>query len=71
MQCYFAAGASVGFGAFGSHHSPSWRYLSIAMPASRPAPAALMTVAAPVTMSPPAKTPFLVVRPVFSDSTRM
>ena len=29
----FAAGTAFGFGAFGSHHSPSARYLSIAMPA--------------------------------------
>ena len=40
------------------------RYVSIARAARRPAPIAEMTVAPPVTMSPPAKTPAFCVAPV-------
>jgi len=43
------------FGA--SSHSPDCKYWSIDAAALRPAPMARITVAAPVTMSPPAKTP--------------
>jgi len=42
----------------------SFRYSSIALAAFLPAPIALITVAAPVTTSPPAKTPHLEVAPV-------
>ena len=45
-------------------HSPVCRYSSIEAAALRPAPMARITVAAPVTMSPPAKTPFFEVRSV-------
>ena len=42
---------------------------SIAFAASLPAPIARITVAAPVTASPPAYTPSLDVLPVFSSAT--
>jgi len=45
-------------------HSPVLRYSSIDAAALRPAPMARITVAPPVTMSPPAKTPFFEVRRV-------
>ncbi len=45
-------------------HFP-FKYSSIALAAFLPAPIALITVAAPVTTSPPAKTPHLEVAPVF------
>ena len=43
--------------------------LTISCPALRPAPMARMTVAAPVTMSPPAKTLGMEVSPVFSSAS--
>ena len=51
-------------GLAGASHSPVVRYSSIDAAALRPAPMARMTVAPPVTMSPPAKTPFFEVRRV-------
>ena len=47
----------------------SFKYSSIAVAAFLPAPIALITVAAPVTTSPPAKTPHLEVAPVSSSAT--
>ena len=46
-----------------------WMYYDIAAAAFLPAPMARITVAAPVTASPPAKTPGRVVAP-FSSATR-
>ena len=54
----------------GEPRSPDRRYASMAAAALRPAPIARMTVAPPVTMSPPAKTPGLDVR-IVSGSTSM
>ena len=48
--------------AAGTSHSPVFRYSFMDAAALRPAPMARITVAAPVTMSPPAKTPFFEVR---------
>src|SRR5690606_10410625 len=45
------------------------KYSWIAVAARRPAPIAKMTVAPPVTMSPPANTPVRLVRPVASSTT--
>ena len=54
-----------------SYQPPVCRYSSIERAALRPAPMARMTVAAPVTMSPPAKTPFFEVRSVSGSATAM
>ena len=50
-------------------YHPQVRYLCIESEASRPAPMARITVACPVTISPPAQTPFLVVLPVSGSAT--
>jgi hypothetical protein len=50
---------------------PVVRYSCMERAALRPAPMARMTVAAPVTMSPPAKTPFFEVRSVSGSATAM
>jgi len=49
--------------------SLSFRYSFMAFAAFLPAPIAEMTVADPVTMSPPAYTPSMLVRPVSSSAT--
>jgi hypothetical protein len=48
----------------GRPYHPQVKYLWIESAAARPAPMAKITVAAPVTISPPAQTPFLLVLPV-------
>ena len=53
------------------YQMPEVRYSWIERAALRPAPMARMTVAAPVTMSPPAKTPFFDVRRVSGSATAM
>ena len=52
-----------------AYYQPSVRYLCIELAATRPAPMARITVAAPVTMSPPAQTPGLVVLALSSSVT--
>ncbi|QDV42420.1 hypothetical protein Enr13x_22670 [Stieleria neptunia] len=51
------------------YHCPVSRYSCIDRAATRPAPMAKMTVAAPLTISPPANTPRLLVRDVSSSAT--
>ena len=52
-----------------AHTDHSDRYSSIPLAAALPAPIASITVAAPVTASPPANTPFLLVCPFVSSAT--
>ena len=54
-----------------TYQTPERRYSWMDRAALRPAPIARMTVAAPVTMSPPAKTPFFEVRSVSGSVTAM
>ena len=58
------SGGGPGRGFSPRNHSPAFKYSSIARAAFLPAPMARITVAAPVTMSPPAKTPSFEVRRV-------